>query len=586
MATLKLGSKAEAFELVGQTWKCLTELASDVIIEVGEMSFYLHKFPLVNRSGLLRKMISEFCSENGNHCVLQLHDIPGGAMAFELVAKFCYDIKIELNAANVVSVRCAAEHLGMTEDYIEGNLIMQTEKFLHEVLSSWKDSIKALQACKTLLPHAEQLHIVSRCINYLASKACADPSLINMAGNTTTSSTATKAQQGSNLWNGIVSAEAPKSVISNWWYEDASSFSLPFLKRFILAIEAKGMEPENVAGVLMFAAKKFLPGLNRSYTNFCASDSAPSEGDQRVFLEEIVQLLPTKKGVTSTKFLFGMLRTAITLRVSASCRENLERRIGVQLEEAALEDLLIPNLDDDSTQYDVDCVHQILAHFMATERTTATSVVVIDEGQSVTSLPAPLTPMASVAKLVDGYLAEVASDINLKLPEFLSLAAVIPNHARPLDDGIYRAIDIYLKTHPWLTESEKEQICQLVNCQKLSLEACTHAAQNERLPLRLVVQVLFFEQLHLRTSIAGRFVVSESMESSRTSNGDFVIQKRSIGAIQTEDDFHVDVDDMRLQVLELEKECLSMKQEIEKLGKPKIRSWKIFSRRIGFGIKS
>lgn len=28
-----------------------------------------------------------------------------------------------------------------------------------------------------------------------------------------------------------------------------------------------------------------------------------------------------------------------------------------------------------------------------------------------------------------------------------------------------------------------------MDCQKLTLEACTHAAQNERLPLRVVVQV-------------------------------------------------------------------------------------------------
>jgi len=30
-----------------------------------------------------------------------------------------------------------------------------------------------------------------------------------------------------------------------------------------------------------------------------------------------------------------------------------------------------------------------------------------------------------------------------------------------------------------------------MNCEKLSLDACLHAAQNERLPLRTVVQVKF-----------------------------------------------------------------------------------------------
>ncbi|RXH80723.1 hypothetical protein DVH24_004637 [Malus domestica] len=48
------------------------------------------------------------------------------------------------------------------------------------------------------------------------------------------------------------------------------------------------------------------------------------------------------------------------------------------------------------------------------------------------------------------HLAEVAPDVNLKLPKFQSLAAVIPEYARPLDDGIYHAIDVFLKAHPWL----------------------------------------------------------------------------------------------------------------------------------------
>ncbi|CAL9167590.1 unnamed protein product [Musa hybrid cultivar] len=598
MATMKLGSKAEAFQLEGQTWRCLTELASDVVIEVGEMSFNLHKFPLLNRSGLLGKMMSEFRSEEGKDCVLQLHDIPGGAKAFELVAKFCYDIKIELNALNVVSLRCAAEHLLMTEDYVGGNLIMQTENFLvNQVFGSWKDSVKALEACESVLPHAEELHIVSRCINSLASKACADPSLFSwpMVGHSTTS----KSPEGSSsiLWNGIVAVgETPRSGIADWWYEDVSFLSLPLFKRLILAVEANGMKPENVAGALMFYAKRFLPGLSRNLSFLDGttrippgtSVSAPSESDQRVFLEEIVDLLPMKKGVTSTKFLLGMLRTAMILRAGPSCKENLERRIGTQLDEAALEDILIPNLGYSvETLYDIDCVQRIVDHFMMIDQSSvATSPAIVDEGQLAASSPL-LTPLTMVAKLVDGYLAEVAGDANLKLPKFQSLAAVIPDYARPLDDGIYRAIDIYLKSHPWLTESEKEQLCRLMNCQKLSLEACTHAAQNERLPLRVVVQVLFFEQLRLRTSIAGWFFVSDNMENSQAPHGNLMLQKNSSRAIredcnqEQEDDHH----DMRLRVMELENECLSMKQEIEKLGKPK-SSWNIFSRKCSIGSKS
>jgi hypothetical protein len=55
--------------------------------------------------------------------------------------------------------------------------------------------------------------------------------------------------------------------------------------------------------------------------------------------------------------------------------------------------------------------------------------------------------MVQVGKLVDNYLAEVASDANLKPAKFCELALALPDHARIYDDGVYRAVDIYLKVH-------------------------------------------------------------------------------------------------------------------------------------------
>lgn len=48
--------------------------------------------------------------------------------------------------------------------------------------------------------------------------------------------------------------------------------------------------------------------------------------------------------------------------------------------------------------------------------------------------------------------------------------------------------------HPSLTKSERKRICGLMDVKKLTMEASVDAAQNERLPLRVVVQVLYFEQ--------------------------------------------------------------------------------------------
>ncbi|KAA8540123.1 hypothetical protein F0562_026815 [Nyssa sinensis] len=57
------------------------------------------------------------------------------------------------------------------------------------------------------------------------------------------------------------------------------------------------------------------------------------------------------------------------------------------------------------------------------------------------------------------------------------------------------------ETHPDLNKSERRHLCRILDCKKFSVEACMHAAQNELLPLRVVVQVLFFGQA--RVAMAG-----------------------------------------------------------------------------------
>lgn len=52
-----------------------------------------------------------------------------------------------------------------------------------------------------------------------------------------------------------------------------------------------------------------------------------------------------------------------------------------------------------------------------------------------------------------------------------------------------------------MNKAEKKRICSLINVKKLSTDACMHAAQNDRLPLRVVVRVLFFE--HMRAAASG-----------------------------------------------------------------------------------
>lgn len=129
-----------------------------------------------------------------------------------------------------------------------------------------------------------------------------------------------------------------------------------------------------------------------------------------------------------------------------------------------------------------------------------------------------------------------------------------------------------------------------MDCQKLSLEACTHAAQNERLPLRIIVQVLFFEQLQLRTSIAGCFLVSDNLDGSRQLRSGFAGSNEGgwATAVRENQVLKVGMDNMRMRVSELEKECSTMRQEIEKLGSRTKGSsaWGTVSKKFGFKLKS
>ncbi|KAG9147230.1 hypothetical protein Leryth_018205 [Lithospermum erythrorhizon] len=612
MACMKLGSKTDAFQRQGQacslcsrqlgispshnfdpTWFCASGLPSDVVVEVGEMSFHLHKFPLLSRSGAMEKKIAEASEKREDGSVIQLPDIPGGAKAFELIAKFCYGVKLELTAANVVYLRCAAEHLEMTEEYEEGNLISLTDMFLNQVvLQSWKDSMKALQTCDDILPYAEDLHIVKKCIDSLAAKACTDPNLFGWP--MVEHSGPMQSPGGSVLWNGISTGARPKNSTPDWWFEDAATLSFSLYKRLISAMKSRGIKEEILAGSLTYYAKKYLPGVNRRHSSSESNNRlAPvstslSEEDQKLLLEDIELLLPGQKGLVSTKILFGLLRTAKILRANTTIISNLERRIGMQLDQATLEDLLMPNFSYSmETLYDVECVQRILEHFLAMDQITGGASPSSVDDQLMGS--PSLTPITMVAKLIDGYLAEVAPDVNVKLPKFQSLAAAVPEYARPLDDGLYRAIDIYLKSHPWLGESEREQLCRLMDCQKLSLEACTHAAQNERLPLRIIVQVLFFEQLQLRTSIAGCFLVSDNLDGSRQMRSGMsgLNEGGYTTAVRENQVLKVGMDNMRLRVSELEKECSNMRNEIEKLGKGKQSSaWGNVSKKLGLRMKS
>ena len=95
--------------------------------------------------------------------------------------------------------------------------------------------------------------------------------------------------------------------------------------------------------------------------------------------------------------------------------------------------------------------------------------------------------------------------------------------------------------HPSLTKSEKKEICSLMDCKKLTADACMHAVQNERLPLRLVVQILFFEQVRASAATVTTAGEPDPPGSARSllpqENGASHGSSRSAATTNTEDDW-------------------------------------------------
>ncbi|GAB2268147.1 hypothetical protein Dimus_003126 [Dionaea muscipula] len=509
MKFMKLGSKPDTLQANGKNIRYMaSEMITDIRVNVGEVKYNLHKFPLLSKSCLLQKLVTSSSGETGDDEVF-LNDIPGGASAFEVCAKFCYGIAVTLSAHNVIIVRCAAEYLGMHETAEKGNLICKIDVFLNSsIFRSWKDSIVALQTTASVLPWSEDLKLVARSIDSIATKASVDTSKVDWSY--------------SYNWKKVPGLRNHKLVPQDWWVEDLCELELSLYKQVMFSIRGKGAVPSEVMGEALEAyLHRKLPADTKIDIQY--NDLA----EYRSIIGSILALLPAEKGSVSCSFLLKLLRVTILVGSDETAKRELVERIGQQLEEARVDDLLIRAQEGETTlMYDVDTIQKIVLEFLAQDQNHETETT---EGDKARERRAPgiLTEASKlmVAKLTDAYLAEISKDHNLLASRFLELAEVVSSITRPSHDGLYRAIDTYLKEHPGISKSERKRLCKLMNCKKLSADACMHAVQNERLPLRVIVQVLFFEQVRAAATsgtttpdLPGCIKDLNSGSSSRTSS--------------------------------------------------------------------
>ncbi|KAK6923968.1 NPH3 domain, partial [Dillenia turbinata] len=497
MKFMKLGSKVDSFQTDGENIRYVaTDLATDMVINIGDVKFYLHKFPLLSKSARLQKLVASANEESSDE--IHIQDIPGGPAAFEVCAKFCYGMTVTLNAYNVVAVRCAGEYLEMYETVEKGNLVYKIDVFLNSsIFRSWKDSIIVLQTTRSLLPWCEELKVVGHCLESISTKASIDTSKVDWSY--TYNQKKLPSEKGSDAqWSGVKKAQM---VPKDWWVEDLCELDIDSYRQVVTTIKTKGTISNNVIGEALRAyVYRRLPGFSKG------TIQGGDFNKYRSLVETIVCLLPTEKGSVPCSFLIRLLKAAMLLDCGEMGRRELTKRIGQQLGEAAVTDLLIRASPGEATLFDVNFVKNLVEEFIMQEKLARAD----HDPPLELEFPGDRSPRyasdaskAMVAKLIDGYLAEIAQDPNVPLSSFVELAEMVSGFPRPTHDGLYRAIDMYLKEHPGISKSEGKKICRLMDCKKLSMDACTHAVQNERLPLRVVVQVLFFEQVRAAAASNG-----------------------------------------------------------------------------------
>ncbi|XP_030974459.1 BTB/POZ domain-containing protein DOT3 isoform X3 [Quercus lobata] len=519
----KFVSIADSLEKREHSRFLTSQIPTDLSIQVQEITFNVHKYPLVSKCGYIGQLELQPSISNYGYNI-NLENFPGGSETFEIILKFCYGLPLDLNPNNIASIRCASEFLEMTEEFEDGNLISKTEAFLtFVVLCSWKDTITVLKSCEALSPWAENLQIVRRCCDSLAWKA---------------------SRKNSSTGDAVHE--------EGWWFDDIAILRIDHFRRIITAIRAKGTTPEIIGKCIMRYAERWLPGMdmeiegvrgyghgkNELQFSIC---SQKEEGgiahskEQKAIIESLISMLPPQQEAVSCKFLLQMLKMAMVYSATPALISELEKRVGMMLEDASVNDLLIPsyknfdkgkltNSPEQCTMHDIDVVQRIVEYFLMHEQ-----------------------------QQQQQQQQQKSGKCNIK-------------NVRTCHDGLYRAIDTYLKTNRSLSEHDQRRLCKVMNCEKLSLDACMHAAQNDRLPLRTIVQVLLSEQLKMREEMLDKNGNTSEPEGNQSSTN------MEIKTMKTE------LENMKKKMEALQSDYSGLQQEYGKLSnKPKNASGWAFS---------
>ncbi|XP_074278732.1 BTB/POZ domain-containing protein At3g03510-like [Silene latifolia] len=373
----------------------------------------------------------------------------------ELIARFCHGLEVHMTTNNIIPLICLTHNLKMTETHSPNNLLDTALRFLEQrILPSWDESIRSLRASSTqTLEQCIDIGLFQDFSSTLTAHALANPSLLAKLNVVEANCKAANNGTRRKLFGGV-----DHSTCVNGSSEDLTSLPL-LVYEPVISVMARQQVPQDYIMASLFQYLK-------------------SHQSDKEVIEAVERLLPSESYIT-TALLVELYSLSVSLGADPECLTGLEIRIGKQLDQITLKDLLALDLG-------VDNLKQILKGFYGNYNGSTNSGLVV------------------VSELMELYLIEIAKEIDLDSSIFTEVAElVIPATlaSNRCNDAIYRAVDVYLDNHRELSDEEKEEICRVIDFEKMSKQACGHATQNQRLPLRVVVRALFVSHLQLRDDI-------------------------------------------------------------------------------------
>ncbi|PKI72956.1 hypothetical protein CRG98_006656 [Punica granatum] len=403
-------------------------------------------------SGRFARLFGAKSMRNSGKVKVIFHDFPGEAEGFELMSIFCYNNgKVRITPDNVVLLNLVAHYMQMEDDEtscMTPNLVHQTETSLRGISYwSWSELSSALKQCQDLFPATDSSFVSRKITESIAERL----SLPNIAASCTSSSDSSSYR----LSIDTRSTESRRTDClgsKSWWFEDLVILNVDWIKRIVKMMLSEEFNHAVITRFLIYYQKSRFVGA----TPF----------QKCGIIESIIDLLPLlDQSSLSWKCLSEVFRVGSGLNIRTSHRILLERLMGSRLDQASPDHLLFPSPSGKRYAYDVDLVVRLIEAFLG-------------EGRS------SLSPdrLIKVGHLLDSFLVEVASDVDLKPLKFESLVTILPDAARKLQDLLYQSIDLYFEVHNHLTEEQKLGIYRVLNHEKLSAAARKHFAENTNFP--------------------------------------------------------------------------------------------------------